>query len=280
MAQGDITPATDTQAERAAVALQRIRAKRAAEYKAMMRTGFVRSCPLCGYSGEFAPVGTPPRLDGMCPSCNSRERHRLFKLWLDREKPITKDHRVLHFAPEGVLKPVVQPLAGSYVTADFMAPGVDLRLNIEALDLADGSFDVILAHQILEHVDHHKALAECFRVLSAGGMMIATTPIIEAWDKTYVNPAITARRDRVLHFGQADHSRYFGRDLKDDMRAAGFDLVEYVSQEPDVSTHALIRGETLFILTKPQSAKPLRAAAKTSKTRTPASPQAKTPKKG
>ena len=62
MAQGDITPATDTQAERAAVALQRIRAKRAAEYKAMMRTGFVRSCPLCGYSGEFAPVGTPPRV--------------------------------------------------------------------------------------------------------------------------------------------------------------------------------------------------------------------------
>lgn len=280
MARGDDTPAAETQAERAAVALQRIRAKRAVEYKAMMRTGFVRSCPLCGYSGEFAPVGTPPRLDGMCPSCNSRERHRLFKLWLDRKKPITKDHRVLHFAPEGVLKPVVQPLARSYVTADFMAPGVDLRLNIEMLDLADGSFDVIIAHQILEHVDHHKALAECFRVLSAGGIMIATTPIIEAWDKTYVNPAITARRDRVLHFGQADHSRYFGRDLKDDMRAAGFDLVEYVSQEPDVSTHALIRGEALFILTKPQSAKLLRAAAKTSKTRTPASPQAKTPKKG
>ena len=280
MARGEDTPAAESQTARAAVALKRIRAKRLAEYRAMMQTGFIRSCPLCGYRGEFAPVGTPPRLDGMCPSCNSRERHRLFKLWLDRETPITKDHRVLHFAPEGVLKPLVQALAGTYVTADFMAPGVDLRLNIEALDLADGSFDIIVAHQILEHVDHHKALAECFRVLSPGGMMVATTPIIEAWAKTYVNPAITARRDRLLHFGQADHSRYFGRDLKDDMRAAGFDLREYVSVEPDVSAHALIRGEALFILTRPATIHPLPAKAKTTKTRNAASAQAKTPKKG
>jgi Methyltransferase domain len=254
------------EAKRVRAELKRIRKRRLAEYETMMVTGYVRSCPLCGYVGEFAPVGVPPRLDGMCPSCRCRERHRLFKLWLDREQRITKAHKVLHFAPERDFEPILRALAGEYVTTDYMMSNVDLKLNIEALDLADNSFDVIIAHQILEHVDHRKALAECLRCLTPGGVMLATTPVIEGWAETYENPAATSRRDRVLYFGQRDHTRFFGRDLKDHMRAAGFDLFEYVSVEPDVSTYGLIRGETLFVLTKPVTAKPAtRQAPKTKK---------------
>lgn len=239
---------------RTVAALRRIRARRVREYAQAIETGFVRHCPLCLYVGEFAPVGLPPRLDGLCPCCRSRERHRLFKLWLDREHRVGKAHRVLHFAPEPVLSPVLRDLAGTYVTADLMRPDVDLRLNIEAMDLQDAVFDIIVAHQILEHVDHRMALAECFRCLAPGGMMVVTTPIIEAWATTYVNPEATSRKARLLHFGQADHSRYFGRDLRDHMRAAGFQLREVVSTEPDVSTYGLIRGETLFLLEKPTTA--------------------------
>ena len=35
--------------------LARMRRWRLAEYEKMMITGFVRSCPVCGYSGEFVP---------------------------------------------------------------------------------------------------------------------------------------------------------------------------------------------------------------------------------
>jgi SAM-dependent methyltransferase len=187
----------------------------------------------------------------MCPSCRCRERHRLFRLWLDREKRIDATKSVLHFAPEPFLRSHIRALSGRYVTADLNDDKVDLKLDIERLELPDASFDVIIAHQILEHVDHSKALAECFRCLSPGGLMISTTPIIESWAKTYVNPEIRDKRGRFLHFGQHDHTRYFGRDLKDDMRAAGFVLSEYVAVEPDVSEFALIRGETLFLLEKP-----------------------------
>lgn len=247
--------------------LERMRKWRLAEYEKMMVTGFVRSCPVCGYRGEFVPIGEPPRLDGMCPSCRCRERHQLFRLWLDREGRIDGTKSVLHFAPEHFLRPYIRALSGSYVTADLMDEKVDRKLDIEKLDLPDASFDVIIAHQILEHVDHKKALAECLRCLTPGGLMIVTTPIIEAWDTTYVNPEIRTKRQRVLHFGQHDHTRYFGRDLKDDMRAAGFVLSEYVAVEPDVSEFALIRGETLFLLEKPaeQGAKPENTARKTRK---------------
>ena len=259
----DLIPTPEPKAVRFAKgALERIRKRRLREYEAMMVTGYIRTCPVCGYRGEFAPVGAPPRLDGLCPLCRSRERHRLFKLWIDRRGGITKEMAVLHFAPEPAFQPILREMAGTYVTTDYMRKGVDLKLNIEALDLLDASFHLIVAHQILEHVDHHKALAECFRVLKPGGRLVATTPIIEAWETTYVNPAITTPELRTLHFGQHDHSRYFGRDLKDHMRAAGFELYEFVSVEPDVSTYALMRGETLYELTKPAAAK---AAKKTRK---------------
>lgn len=247
----DATVAKVPDHARAKGALRRIRERRVREFAEAIETGFVRSCPLCGYVGEFAPVGSPPRLDGLCPSCRSRERHRLFKLWLDREGRIGKAHRVLHFAPEPVLAPILRAMAGTYVTADLMRPDVDLQLNIESLDLPEATFDIIVAHQILEHVDHRHALAECFRCLAPEGLMVVTTPIIEAWPSTYVNAEATSKKARLLHFGQADHSRYFGRDLKDHMRDAGFVLTEFVSVEPDVSAHGLIRGETLFVLQKP-----------------------------
>lgn len=247
--------------ERVRRELEAIRAKRLQEYRVMMRTGFVRTCPICDHVGEFAPVGRPPRLDGMCPSCKSRERHRLFKLWLDREKPFRKTDRLLHFAPERMMVPFLRRQVGEYVTADYMAPGVQLKLDITAMDLPDGRFDVVIAHQILEHVDHVKALAECFRVLAPGGMMVATTPMVDAWEKTHADPSIVSRRDRLLHFGQADHIRMFGRDLKDDMRRAGFALTEIVAVEPDVATYALTRGETLFILKKPEDAAAPRTVA-------------------
>ncbi len=219
-----------------------------------MVTGVTRTCPVCGYVGEFAPVGEPPRLDGLCPLCRSRERHRLFKLWIDRRGGITQDMAVLHFAPEPMFEPLLRGQAGRYVTADFMRTKVDRKLNIEALELEDASFDLIIAHQILEHVDHLKALAECFRVLRPGGRMVVTTPLIESWAVTYENPALTSPRERMLHYGQKDHLRYFGRDLKDHMRAAGFALHEFVAVEPDVSTYALTRGEILFELTRPAAA--------------------------
>ena len=56
---------------------------------------------------------------------------------------------------------------------------------------------------------------------------------------------------RRLHYGDPNHLRFYGRDVRGRIRAAGFDLAEYVAVEPDVSTHALHRGERIFVGLKP-----------------------------
>jgi SAM-dependent methyltransferase len=210
-----------------------------------------RSCTLCGYHGRFTAFGFPPRYDAQCAKCGSLERHRLVKLLLDRTGLIGRDHAVLHFAPERQLAVAVRALAGSYDTADLMRRDVDLTVNIEALELPDASYDRIVCCQILEHVDDAKALSELFRVLRPGGVALLNTPVVEGWDGTYENDAVDGTLMRLLHFGQGDHVRLYGRDIRDRIRAAGFALSDFVSEEPDVLEYGLWRGERIFIAEKP-----------------------------
>ena len=104
-----------------------------------------------------------------------------------------------------------------------------------------------MANHVLEHVDDTKALAEMQRVLRPGGQAVITVPIIEGWDETYENPALTTDAERQLHYGDPTHRRFYGRDIRDRITAAGFRLSMYSAEEPDVSRHALHRGERVFI---------------------------------
>ena len=75
-------------------------------------------------------------------------------------------------------------------------------------------------------------------------------PIIEGWTETYENPAIKSGRDREIHFGQNDHVRYYGRDFRDRVTAAGFSIQEFTADGADAVKYGLARGERLFVTTK------------------------------
>src|SRR3546814_15053138 len=90
--------------------------------------------------------------------------------------------RVLHFAPEVAVRRFVdQSSFADYTSADLDPSKAMCRVNIEAMNLDDESFDVIICSHVLEHVDHRKALREMYRVLSPGGFAVLMFPIIEAW---------------------------------------------------------------------------------------------------
>ncbi len=227
------------------------RARRAVRTYRELAKGFTpRTCPICDYYGMFTSYGHPPRIDAQCPKCSSMERHRLFWLFQDRQAVIQEGDRVLHIAPEKPTRGFVSDRAGTYVTADLMRRDVDLNLNVEAMDVADESFDKIVCFQVLEHVDDQKTLLEFHRALAPGGIALLNTPVIEGWDKTYENPDVDGRTLRLLHFGQGDHVRYFGRDIRDRIRAAGFECDEFCAVEPDVKDYGLWRGERIFLARK------------------------------
>ena len=61
-----------------------------------------------------------------------------------------------------------------------MHPGADLIFNIEEpFPLADGSYDNVLAMNVLEHIfDYHNVFSEVARVLKHGGSFVSATPFM------------------------------------------------------------------------------------------------------
>jgi hypothetical protein len=212
-----------------------------------------RQCPVCGYHGMFAPHGNPPRMDACCPSCGLLERHRLIHLFCERTTPFAKADRILHFAPERQLKSYLAAKVGTYETADLKDdptlthPG----LNIENTGLPDSQYDWIICNHVLEHVNDAKALAEFHRMLKPGAHALITIPVAEGMPHTFEDATINTPEARLLHYGQADHVRYFSRDVRDRIRAAGFELTEFNPDWPDVAIYSLSRDSTIFIATKP-----------------------------
>lgn len=207
-----------------------------------------RECNVCGTRARFHAFGIPPRLDAVCPRCSSLERHRLLKLLLDQRPDLVSGRDVLHFAPELAVTGFIKPLARSLTGADLQPGRADLTLNIESMPAVPaGSYDLVICSHVLEHVDDRLALAEMHRVLRSGGAALLMTPVVEGWRSTYENPAVRTAADRMVHFGQADHVRHYGADIRDRIRAAGFELDEFTAEQPWVLKHGLLRGEKVFI---------------------------------
>jgi SAM-dependent methyltransferase len=157
---------------------------------------------------------------------------------------------LLHFAPEEILRGRLRQRHRGYATADLFVTNVDYQCNIEATGLAPRSFDAVFASHVLEHVDDRKALTELHRILKPGGKLIAMVPIVEGWEETYENPSVATAAERVLHFGQDDHVRYYGRDFTSRLIAAGFRVTALAGTPQDCIAYGLQRGEKVFVGTK------------------------------
>ncbi len=202
-------------------------------------------CPCCGQTSKFRSFGVRPYW--LCPRCGSLGRHRLLALYLDEHRELIRGKTVLHFAPEPSVRPHVEPYAQRYISGDIHPGPCQIRIDIEQIDLPDGEVDLIICNHVLEHVDDKRALCELRRVLKPQGVLLLMAPVVEGWDHTYEDPTIVAPEDRLRHFGQEDHVRYYGRDIRDRIAAAGFEVREYTAVEPLVSTYELLPGDKVFI---------------------------------
>lgn len=216
-------------------------------------------CPVCGVTGPFRDHPRSGRKAASCGHCGARERHRLLALYLNghpawggaRRKPPLTGRSLLHVSPEAILEPLLENLA-EYVTADLTDPSVDVRCDLTATGLPGGRFGAAMLNHVLEHIpDDRAALAELYRILEPGGLAVVTVPVVEGWERTYEDPAIDTPELRERHFGRWDHVRYYGRDLRDRIAAAGFELEVWQPAPADCLTYALHRGASVFVGHKP-----------------------------
>ena len=181
------------------------------------------TCPCCGESfEEFQPH--KGRKNSKCPRCKARERHRLLWLYLKNKSNLFCDRlRVLHFAPERWFKALGSLPNLDYLSADLQPGKAMIAMDITRIPFRDNSVYAIICCHVLEHViDDRSAMKEMYRVLSPGGWAVIVVPSKSSCQTTLEDPAVVSPDERTRLFGQADHVRLYGSDIKDRLEETGF----------------------------------------------------------
>lgn len=228
--------------------------------------GFKYQCPICHtYLNKFIPL--PEIADGLfmrdleikgkhhkvqdyetlnieqflCAVCGAQDKARLYALFFQKMLPVfarkykkTHQLRLVHFAPEGGLgEQLKQHSFIKYTSADLMRDDVDEKADLTNLHYKNNSIDLFICSHILEHIpDDERAIKELYRVLKRGGKGILMVPILLSLSKTYEDPAIKTEKQRLKHFGQADHVRvYSKKDFLHRLHKVGFKVKLYTSDQ-------------------------------------------------
>lgn len=224
--------------------------------KKLVYFGFGRYCPVCGSNvRSFQKTGVNKRPDGRCPVCGAPERLRLAWLFLDRRSELfdRPSKKILHIAPEERVAQKLRAIAGEdYISADLDESRAMVKMDVTQIDYPDNSFDIIYCSHVLEHVgDDHKAIREFYRVLADDGFAIVQVPITA--DVTFEDASVTDPAERERVFGQYDHLRRYGPDVKQRLENAGFQVRLITPSDfqdvKNVSKMAL-KNSTLFLCEK------------------------------
>lgn len=133
-------------------------------------------CVICGNDtfgtgprGRLSFSGVPPR----CKKCQSLERHRALRsVYENLRGPLGFETlRALQISQDRSIVP------SWFTHHEVSIYGGANSIDIQAIDRADGSYDLIVCNHVLEHVpDDKAALSELVRVLSADGILQLAVP--------------------------------------------------------------------------------------------------------
>ncbi len=132
-------------------------------------------CNICGGTQfELGPndrksaTGKPPR----CKRCQSLERHRqLRQVYAQLPDRYLAGLEVLQLSADIGVDPA---WFNSYEVSVFQR---DNSLDLEAIDRADASYDLVICNHVLEHVaNDRKGLQELMRITRPGGFIQITVP--------------------------------------------------------------------------------------------------------
>jgi SAM-dependent methyltransferase len=107
-------------------------------------------------------------------------RRALVERLIDRHAPVRVDAALDVGCGTGSFVRVLARRAERVVGVDPLASGTDgvIRADAEDLPLESSSFDLVVALDVLEHVDDVAAVGEIARVLKPGGVVIVSVPAL------------------------------------------------------------------------------------------------------
>lgn len=185
--------------------------------------GIDRYCNICGYRfSKFFQTGVLSLREGRCPVCGSNERQRHLFVHLAALFPFLKNKKILHFAPEPMLKTLFLQSQAEYYDADIVPGKAAYQADITDIPFGDAYFDYVICFHVLEHIpDDLKAMRELHRVLKTNGIAYLCVPLSLNLRE---DPSVTDPKERERLFGQDDHVRFYNREVfLQRLKKAGFD---------------------------------------------------------
>ena len=189
-------------------------------------------CSICkstefkeGYGGRLSITGKNPT----CVNCGSVERHRIIYSMYEALVPITKNLKVLHFAPDITLN---QENFAHYEGSTY---GGKNSLDMMNTKLPENSFDIVVSNHVLEHIkDQFKAIREMIRVVGKEGVVHICIPspsqVLRTRDWGFAN------EKKSYHF------RWYGADAGIIFRKAmeGLHIMVAIGEDSATNTKDLV----------------------------------------
>lgn len=142
-------------------------------------------------------------------------------------------------------------MGGGYITGDINSAVADKIVDVTNICYPDHVFDYVIINHVLEHIpDEKKAMKEIKRVLKVNGKCIFSMPICEDED-TYESEDAFTEEERLREYGQKDHVRLYGRDVKERIGQYGYHITEYKASEllteKEICDMRVIKEDRVFI---------------------------------
>lgn len=164
-------------------------------------------CPICEAKVEFNAMRDWFRDHLLCSGCGSIPRERALALILSRHFPKWKKLAIHESSPGARgLSPKLRKYCRRYIPSQFFRDEILGKTinqfrneNLEKQTFADGSLDIVISQDVMEHVNDPAAVfKEVARTLKPGGAYIFTTP-------TYKELVASERRARYHVDGTVEH---------------------------------------------------------------------------
>lgn len=236
------------------------------------------ACTVCGARSQFLPFTENMRESGHCSQCRSSNRIRQMAWMLRRELGLSVTGRLA--VPDGVaiynteangalhasLKSHPRYECSEYWgdRSEYGATVDGVRNeDLQALSFDNGSFDIVLSSDVLEHMPHpYQAHREIFRVLKPGGRHIFTVPYGEGMSRddvraTLVDGEIVYHAEALYHGDPVRPDEgilvwnIFGLEMLVRLAEIGFKTELWRLHEPECGI--IGPGAIVFVARKPPS---------------------------